>query len=268
MTVDLERLTGLPLALEEPARLLFGGGIPPVEPAERPWEELRPVLKDPETCPRGTAYWMYRDLCRPEDRGALIRAELRYDLTVIPSGRAGEEPVRTHGHYHALVPGQPLTYPELYQVVRGEAWFLLQRQQRPGVAGSAVAEAVLVKARAGEYVLVPPDFGHVTVNPGGNTLVIANWVQRTFSSSFAEMRRSGGAAYHVLNGRGLRLEPNPAYGSPVPLRVVEAFSLASLGFPPGGPSYLVGANHPHRLEFLVRPQDYRELLAEVWQAGR
>jgi len=260
--VDLVN-TGLPLRLGDGGRLLFGRGLPAVEPSLRPWEELRPVLKDPGGCPEGTAYLMYRDICWPEHRELLQEHRLRYDLTVIPAGRAGREPVRTHGHYHARAPGGDLTYPELYQVVCGDAWFLLQR---PGPAGAR--EVVVLRGRAGQYVLVPPGYGHVTVNVGRTTLVIANWVERHFPSSFSEMRARGGAAYHVLEGpSGLELVPNPAYGDPVPLRVRDAFPLDALGLAEGEPSYPVGVQHPGRLGFLVDPGAWREVLGRAWQEG-
>lgn len=261
--IDLKRLTGLPLVLEGPGRLVFQGDLPPVEPAERPWDELRAVVMEPHACPEGTAYLMYRDICWPRDRGRLEEHRVRYDLTVIPPAWVGREPVRTHGHYHAVSPDGGLTYPELYQVVHGRAWFLLQK---PGPGG---AEAlVAVKAGEGEYVLVPPGYGHVTVNVGRTTLVVANWVERHFASSFTEVRNRRGFAYYVVRGQnGLELAPNPAYEHPVPARVVSAFQLGVLSLDGGTPSYPWGACEPGRLAFLVSPADHRELFARAWREG-
>ncbi|MBC7339032.1 MAG: glucose-6-phosphate isomerase [Firmicutes bacterium] len=260
--VDLVN-TGLPLRLGDGGQLYFREGLPAVQPSLRPWEELRPVLKDPGSRPEGTAYLMYRDVCWPQHRESLEGHRLRYDLTVIPAARAGKEPVRTHGHYHATVPGSDLTYPELYHVVCGEAWFLLQR---PGPTGAT--EVVVLRGRPGQYVLVPPGYGHVTVNVGKSTLVIANWVERHFASSFSEMRARGGAAYHVLDGpAGLELVPNPAYGEPVPVRMRDAFPLRALGLAEGEPSYPAGVREPERLGFLVDPGSWRDVLARAWQEG-
>lgn len=260
--VDLVN-TGLPVRLGDRGRLHFTQGLPAVEPSLRPWEELRPVLKDPGSCPEGTAYLMYRDICWPEHRASLEKRRLRYDLTVIPAARAGREPVRTHGHYHATVPGSGFTYPELYQVVHGQAWFLLQK---PGPAGAV--EAVILRGRPGQYVLVPPGYGHVTINVGESTLVIANWVERNFASSFSEMRGRGGAAYHVLDGPGgPEPVPNPAYGGPVPLRLGDAHPLSVLGLAEREPSYPVGVREPERLGFLVDPGSWQEVLNRAWQGG-
>lgn len=258
-TVELAGPTGLPLALRPPGELVFRDGLPSVTPAERSWDELRPVVRDAASCPEGTAYLMYRDVCWPGDRPLLERAGLRYDLTVIPPAAAGREPVRTHGHYHPLAPGGELTYPELYQVVHGEAWFLLQR---PGPGGAAALLAV--RAKVGDYVLVPPGFGHVTVNVGEGTLVVANWVERHFTPSFSQVRERRGLAYHLLrHGGGVELVPNEAYRHPVPVRVLDAFPVVPPGLGGGVASYPLGRD-PARLGFLVDPSRYRAVLAEAW----
>ncbi|MEW5934968.1 MAG: glucose-6-phosphate isomerase family protein, partial [Bacillota bacterium] len=97
MAVDLV-LTGLPADLLPDGRIDFRGRVLVGEVGFRSWEDLRPVLQDPGSCPAGAAYAVYRDVCRPEHRGILKRVGLRYDLTVVLPGRAGREYARTHGH--------------------------------------------------------------------------------------------------------------------------------------------------------------------------
>jgi oxalate decarboxylase/phosphoglucose isomerase-like protein (cupin superfamily) len=53
------------------------------------------------------------------------------------------------------------TYRELYEVLKGDAHYLLQRAQNK----ERVDEAILVKATRGDKVLIPPNYGHVTINP-------------------------------------------------------------------------------------------------------
>jgi len=74
---------------------------------------------------------MYDGVALPDDRPAIERAGLRFDLTVLRPAIIGEEPVKTLGHYHNLAPGG-LPYPELYQVVFGHAHFVLQLGREPG----------------------------------------------------------------------------------------------------------------------------------------
>src|SRR5690606_15189179 len=93
-------------------------------------------------------------------------------------------------------------YPELYQVAAGEAWFILQDRR----------SVLVIPAGPGDCALIPPGFGHVTVNVGRGPLVLANWVDGSFASRYDGYRRRRGAAVYVEAGSdGPVLRPNPAY---------------------------------------------------------
>jgi len=118
----------------------------------------------------------------------------------------GLEFVKTYGHYHPRVnPELRYTYPEVYEVLEGDAHFLLQHAQNEHV----VDEIILVKATRGDKVIVPPNCGHVTINPSEKTLRMANWVCRSFESLHEPYtQHHGGAYYELINGRLLH---NRAY---------------------------------------------------------
>lgn len=86
-------------------------------------------------------------------------------------------------------PGNPagVGYPEVYEVLEGRAHFLLQKK--------TLDDIVLVEAAKGDIVLIPPGYGHVTINPAQNeTLTMANLVSTEFSSEYGfydEMRGGG-----------------------------------------------------------------------------
>ena len=102
-------------------------------------------------------YFMFRDLYLSRaDKEKLLAQGLRYDITIIPPAMLGKEYIKTAGHYHPLVPGGAVTYPELYEVLEGEALYLLQSEDHSDVA--------VVHASAGDKVLVPPGYGHVSIN--------------------------------------------------------------------------------------------------------
>ena len=48
----------------------------------------------------------------------------------------------------------------------------------------SVDEVILVKTTRGDKVIVPPNCGHVTINPSEKTLRMANWVCRSFESLY------------------------------------------------------------------------------------
>lgn len=143
------------------------------------------VRYDPEQC-NTEAYYMYRSVHRSGD--------LRYDITVIPQRMFGEENAKTFGHYH---PGSEdgMGYPEIYQVLRGSALFILQKKNRNGSV-----DAALVRADEGDTVVLPPGYGHVTVNRGEGDLVLGNLVYDRFESKYDEYAENQGAAYYYING--------------------------------------------------------------------
>lgn len=150
------------------------------------------------------AYYMFRDLWRkPSDRDLMKKAGVRYDITVIPPMKMGMEFVKTYGHGHPRPPGSRHSYPELYEVLEGEAHYLIQN------SGRRVDDVIVIRAKKGDSVLVPPDYEHVTINPSGRALKMANLVAE-FSSDYSRIKKMGGAAYFELLGR--KWVKNPAYG--------------------------------------------------------
>jgi len=211
--LDLADATGLPVSLDDATcGLTFGPPLSAIEPTTRPAELLARVYRDPgavdRLAPEGL-YFMYDGVALPEHRAALGQTGLRYDLTVLRPITVGDEPVKTLGHYHTLAPdGVP--YPELYQVAFGCAHFVLQFARAPEYRVEAV---VVVEARAGEAVLMPPGWGHVSVNAGGTALVMCNWIAEACGTVPARYLEMAGAACYEVRGRGgaLELRPNPRY---------------------------------------------------------
>jgi glucose-6-phosphate isomerase len=145
---------------------------------------------------------MYRDLARSEaDRRWLSDHRLRYDITIIPPRDLCGEYVKTKGHYHPVNPAGT-GYPELYEVVEGTAQFLLQTR--------TLDDVVLVVAGTGACVVIPPGYGHISINPSPDTtLVMANLVSTAFESEYGEYETLHGAAYYVMSDG--RIVKNPHY---------------------------------------------------------
>ncbi len=252
--LDLREATGLPISLTEGGRLICDEGVKCEEVSERTPEQVKPFLLDPNSVPDGGAlYVMHRDVYAREHREELLRAGLRYDITCIRPGILGEEHVKTVGHYHPRKPGSDVTYPELYEVVCGQAIFLLQKPG--GGAGDRIVRFIAVWAQTGDKVVVPPGFGHVTVNPGDTWLVLANWVARGFSSLYDEFRSLRGAAYYCLAGEPPALRKNDLYAAvPAPERLVGT-QLWGLDLSPDRPIYTQFLESSERFRFLTRPEE-------------
>lgn len=192
-------------------------------------------------------YLMYRDCVLPHDKKIAQEIEVRYDITVLLPVRLGREYNKTKGHYHSeYKPG--LCYPELYQVLEGQAHVLLQRR-----SGATISDVVLVIAQEGQIVLVPPNYGHITINPSEKTLKMANWVSTRVQSFYEPFEQKGGGAYFELcDGQ---LVPNVRYGALPRLRVIPAQEYPELGLRHGRPIYDL-IQTPERLRFLSFPDSF------------
>ncbi|HDI46426.1 MAG TPA: glucose-6-phosphate isomerase [Candidatus Methanomethylia archaeon] len=182
-------------------------------------EELLPVLYDPQsldpTLLKKPLYYMFRDVARTTDRPLFESLGLRYDITVISSQPLGREFPKTLGHYHPEA-SNGLSYMEVYEVLHGKAHYLLQRRSREG----KVDRVVLIEANPGDVVVIPPNYGHVTINPSAETLVMSNLVARGFKSIYDEYLEKRGALYYELVDGGLLF--NERYESKVELERLSA----------------------------------------------
>ena len=201
---------------------------------------VRPSNQNPET----PLYYMYRDLYKTHgDHEWLMRNHLRYDITRIPAGIINGEYTKTKGHYHPLNEAG-VAYPEVYEVLSGYAYYLLQKRDHTDV--------IVVAARAGDVVLIPSGYGHVTINPGKDELVMANLVSTDFASEYGEINEMHGAAYYYMKKDGW--VPNPNYGKPIPIHTLLPSPIPELGILPGRSLYeMVGTsdtldvmNHPEK----------------------
>ncbi|MCX8182029.1 MAG: hypothetical protein N3D12_02800 [Candidatus Methanomethyliaceae archaeon] len=212
-------------------------------PTYRTLEDLIPVLYNIESVrdmPRSTPlYTMYRGFALERHLIIFKNKRVRFDITIMADIRLGKELNKTLGHYHPLAENS-LSYPEVYQVLHGEATYLLQKKIENEILDFAVA-----KVKAGEAILIPPGYGHVTVNSGGGLLVMANLVSDSFQSIYDDYIKNRGAAYYLLTDGSM--VPNPNYG-PLP-----APRYLSKRFPISKDLYSDFISCPSCFDFLNRP---------------
>jgi glucose-6-phosphate isomerase len=222
-------------------------------PSVRTIDEMRSVLADP-SCEGSThLYFMYRDLAKSDaDRQWLHSQALRYDLTVIPPSTLCGEWVKTKGHYHPKNPAG-IGYPEVYEVLEGEAKYLLQSRW--------LEDMVMISAHAGDVVVIPPEYGHISINPSADkTLTMANIVSTAFESEYGEYETLHGAAYYAMsNGK---LKKNPYYPKIPEVRYPGAHWRSAMQRFCKAPLYnLVG--NVEMLTFLNFPEKYPVIFAEL-----
>jgi glucose-6-phosphate isomerase len=201
-------------------------------------------------------YYMYRELYfTEEDRRVMESRDLRYDMTVIPAGMLGREYVKTAGHFHPHVPGTTVSYAEAYQVLEGEATYFLQKGE-----GGDVTDVVVLRASAGDAVVVPPGYGHITINASATELKMANWVCRSFSSDYTPIQKKHGGAYYLVREGFIK---NPSYDAVPGIRHVKPRDVPEFGLYCGEDMYDL-VQGPDRLDFLTRPQDFRPVFDRLF----
>jgi glucose-6-phosphate isomerase len=215
--------------------------------ATRTLKELKDYLLKPKSdTSLQEVYRMYRDVALEADREKLHKNGLRYDITIIAPGLIGEEFVKTIGHYHSIKEGAKVTYPEIYEVIDGNANYILQKPTSSGY------EVLVVEAKSGDKIIIPPGYGHVTVNTGNKALIMANVVSNNFNSEYGDYKNNKGAAVYRL-ASGFR--SNTKYGSVDHYKKVRSnpfFDLVDLNLP----LYMSAVKQPSGYDYLVNPENY------------
>lgn len=175
-----------------------------VQPSVRRVDEMKKTFFDQEwakTAPNLDLYYMYRGV--EENNG------IRYDITVLNPDMLGAEFLKTKGHYHT---GK---FPEVYTVLEGQAIYLMQKKS----ADDVIEDVYAVKAQPGDVVIIPPDYGHITINPSKTEkLTMANWVASACSSDYSLFEQLQGGCYYYLETGWMK---NPNYKQVPELRFEE-----------------------------------------------
>lgn len=157
-----------------------------MEISSRRVHEMVNVLYDKQwakTAPNFEVYFMHR--------GVKYKGSLRYDITIIPPQPLGKEFAKTKGHEHLG------NYGELYITLEGEAIYLMQKCKN-----GKVEDVYAVKTGKGDVVIIPPKYGHFTINPSRKEeLKTANWLDGKSQHNYGVIDKKGGACYYyTING--------------------------------------------------------------------
>ncbi|MDI6883313.1 MAG: glucose-6-phosphate isomerase family protein [Patescibacteria group bacterium] len=174
------------------------------KPIVRYLKEMKEVLYDKglaEKFPRLELYYVFRKVAKIDD--------LRYDITLIPPRILGKEFVRTKGNRNWK------NFPELYRVLSGKAIFLLQKAKE-----KIVEDVLAIKAKKGDWVMVPPKYAVVMINPSKKTLKTGNWVSQKNKNIYKELEKIGGMSYFYtkagwLKNKNYKKIPNLRFEKPL-----------------------------------------------------
>ena len=264
--MNLQKPSGLPLELDETNfQIKFLSPLKEVPVSVRMFDELKPVLMDPTAIPqRHEMYYMYRDIFLPNDKHLIKENNVRYDVTILPPSMLGNEFVKTAGHYHSIVPGTDYAFPEIYEVLAGEALFLIQKLNEDS---NTLERVIAITASESDKVIYPPGYGHVIVNIGSKVLVTANWVSSLVKPDYESVAKKHGLGYYIIkdvNG-GFEAVPNKNYDFLPEIKIIKANIGTIFSFKKDEPMYVSGVQHPQSLEFLNNPGKFTKVWSELIQ---
>lgn len=230
--IDLSKKVGFEVYLKESGYLEFGKDILSNPPEPRLFSKAKNFFKNPDArITHDLLYLMYRNVRNKNDDRLLMANDLRYDLTVIFPGVIGDEFNKTVGHYHQLKQGTNISYPEIYEVIYGDAKMLIQELD---LINNKLRNVYYIDAKAGDKIVIPSEenfvYGHTTINTTKDFLVLANTQDRNFQSDYSKYLNKNGASYYLLNINGLeKFEKNKKYDfAPTPVRLIALESMLEL----------------------------------------
>lgn len=277
---NLLALAGLPVTLQDDGHLTISADLRGGDFSKRLLLDLAKVLArsisvgrvdtsgvGPDSREVGAGdrelYYMYRDVHQAQDEMKICDNHLRYDMTVILPGKIGKEYTKTLGHYHPDKGNLKISYPEVYEVISGRAFYLLQKPKRieTGFDFSEIVEAYLVEVKAGEKAIMPPDFGHITINMDTEPLVMSNWVSNSFKSDYTEIINHKGASHYIYVSDGtFKVENNKNYSKVPELKILRPKAQPEFALEFGKPMYKTAIAEVEKLAYLDNPEKYQDQL--------
>lgn len=251
--IDCTGPAGIPLKLDRGAnKLSFGKDLIIELKKARKIGEMKDLLLDkPELSDDTEIYFMYDDIYLNRDKDFLKDHPLRYDLTLIPAAKLGREYVKSAGHYHSISRDKLFSYPEIYEVLYGVVHFILQEK---GKNKREIEDLVSIQGERGERILVPPNYGHVAINPSSKPLLLANLVAKECKNYYGDIEEYKGAAVFEIEEDGeTRIVRNQNYSHIPSLRKVDPDPSTPLIFSNIESLYQLLLNQPDLLTSFWKP---------------
>ncbi|WP_072524585.1 glucose-6-phosphate isomerase family protein [Clostridium sp. Marseille-P3244] len=210
-------------------------------------------------------YTAYRDIVFPEHASLFAKYDFRYDITAIEPGTVNNEFKKTSGHYHGFVENGSCPYPEVYEVICGEIIFVLQKcLDFQSDKSHVIDEIRIVHAKEGESVIIPPFYGHCSINPTEGISMFSNIAVVSCPLFYEPIQKKGGLAVYVTKNDGqFCLRQNSRYDNLPAAEIVRPRENKKLGIEFGTPCYQNFVKNPEKYDFLLHPEKYIAEMEEM-----
>lgn len=220
--------------------------------------DIRKSLADPNCDGPEIVYAIAMDVGKKKHLDLLKKMHLLYGVVTYAPGRLGNEPIRSQGHIHKISSYSNWSTPEVYEIWSGEAIIYMQ-EYAEDIPGRCFA----VYAKAGDVVIVPPNWAHATISANQNIpLTFGAWCDRDFGFVYDGVRNHGGIAWFpFFNSEGkIEWKANPKYKeSDLIIKSPNIYS--DLGIIPGKSIYEIFEDSPETFLYVPSPQ----VKKDVWK---
>lgn len=255
--------SGLPLYLDEDTNIMaLSALLSHGDYGRKRTGEMKGLLADETTLDEDELFYdVYRNIAYPKDEELLKNYDYRYDITIIMPGLVNGECKKTSGHYHGYGPTKKNTYGEVYEVIKGTALYILQKSPDfdKTVGDLTLDDVIFVTVNAGQSIIVPPNYGHVSINIGMGPLVFSNLAFASCPINYDAVKKYHGMAYYIKREDGLlKFGFNQNYKNMEMPKVRKAIVRENpkLGITFGLPVYQSFIRNPEAFDFLGNPDAY------------
>lgn len=264
--------SGLPLFWNDSGVVEFGDGLKFDGSSRKFAKQMESLFEivEPEN-PDEIVYDVYRGIRYPADEALFDRYQYRYDITVIFDGKIGLERKKTSGHYHGFTPDRIATYAEVYEVIKGKALYVLQKSFNFENSDDEIQieDVKLAIVNEGETIIIPPDYGHCSVNIGSGPLIFSNLAYVPCAIHYDQVKRYRGMSFYIHDGGhdDFNIVSNPNYKENLNFELVKVREAQEYGIKFGTPVYQSFITAPDRFGYLADPTAYTnsilKLLTEI-----
>jgi len=192
--IDLGLRSGLPINLDLNSMKIVSTGIKLPRVKVKTIKKIKEVLFNQDVKDLNP-YKMYKGINLTKDSKIFKKHNVRYDITFVPAGKFGKEYAKTYGHSHLS---------EIYEVIKGEALFLIQNINDRDIR--------LYDVREGEKLVIPGNYEHNVINPSDEPLVISNLISAQSKINYNFIKNNQGMSYYgFIYKNKIKFIQNPNY---------------------------------------------------------
>lgn len=263
MSVTELKNSGLPLCIDDETHIMYIGAELGCEFYGRKYAGAMKGLLADETNmdPDEPFYDVYREIAYPTDVEAFKKNFYRYDVTVVLPGLLNGECKKTSGHYHGWNEMRTNTFGEVYEVLKGTALYILQRADNfdGDPKEIKIDDMIAVTVNAGETLVVPPNYGHASINVGEGPLVFGSLAYYPCPINYDSVKYYHGMGYYVFKeGNEVKIKLNDKYEKVPELKMATVKENPNLGIQFDVPVYHSYLKNPEAFRFLAQPDAYVE----------